>query len=137
MTGFKVAAAAFWLGVGIHGIDHLVRGLSASPVPVILAGGIQIVLVNVAVWLALTDRPEAPAWAVGVGFASAALFTLAHVLPTWWFLSDSYLDPASPGVTSFSWVTALAEIITALGFAVVGLQVMRERSSRNHLAKSY
>ena len=122
-----MAALAFWLGVGVHGVDHLLRGLTASPVPVIIAGLIQIVLVNIAVWFVLTDRPAAPTWALAVGFASAALFTLAHVLPTWWFLSDSYLDPASRGVTSFSWVTALAEIATALGFAVVGLQVMRER----------
>jgi hypothetical protein len=129
MTSFKVAALAFWLGVGIHGIDHLVvRGLFASPVPVIIVGVVQLIAVNIAVWLAITDRVQAPAWAVGTGLASAVLFTLAHVLPEWWFLSDSFLRPVSPGVTWFSWVTAAAEILTALGFAVVGLQVMRERA---------
>ena len=129
MTGFKVAAVAFGLGVGIHGIDHLIfRGITASPVPVIIAGTVQFVLVAIALWLALTDRVQAAVWAVGVGLASAVLFTLAHVVPKWWFLSDSFLKPASPGVTWFSWVTAAAEILTALGFAVVGLQVMRERS---------
>jgi len=129
VTVFKVAAVAFWLGVGIHGFDHLIlRGMDASPVPVVVVGVIQIVLVNIAVWLALTDHSSAPVWAVGVGLASAVLFTLAHVVPQWWFLSDSFLEPVSPGVTWFSWVTAAAEILTALGFAVVGLQVMRERA---------
>jgi len=129
VTVLKVAAVAFWLGVGIHGFDHLIlRGMDASPVPVVVVGVIQIVLVNIAVWLALTDHSSAPVWAVGIGFASAVLFTLAHVVPKWWFLSDSFLEPVSPGVTWFSWVTAAAEIVTALGFAVVGLQVMRERA---------
>lgn len=129
MTVFKVAAVAFWLGVGIHGFDHLIlRGMDASPVPVVVVGVIQIVLVNIAVWLALTDHYSAPIWAVGIGLASAVLFTLAHVVPKWWFLSDSFLEPVSPGVTWFSWVTAAAEILTAIGFAVVGLQVMRERA---------
>ena len=129
MNGLKVAAVAFGLGVGIHGFDHaILRGMDASPAPVVVAGTIQFVLVAVAVWLALTDRAQAAAWAVGVGLASAVLFTLAHVVPSWWFLSDSFLEPVSPGVTWFSWMTAVAEILTALGFAVVGLQVMRERS---------
>lgn len=129
MTGLKVAAVAFGLGVGVHLFDHVIlRGMDASPIPVIVVGTVQIVFVATALWLALTDRVQAAVWAVGVGLASAVLFTLAHVVPKWWFLSDSFLEPVSPGVTWFSWMTAAAEILTALGFAVVGLQVIRERS---------
>ena len=127
MNFLKVAAVAFWLGVGVHGIDHLIRGWDASPTPVWVAGFIQIVLVNVAVWLVLTGRPSGAAWAVAVGLVSAVLFTAAHVVPTWWFLSDSYVSPPHTNVTWFSWLSALAEIGTALVFAVAGERARRER----------
>jgi hypothetical protein len=125
MTVLKLSAVAFWLGVGVHGIDHLIRGWSATPTPVWVAGFIQLVLVNVAVWLVLTDRPSGAAWAVGVGLVSATLFTAAHMAPTWWFLSDSFISPPHVGVTWYSWISAAAEIGTALVFAAAGAVALR------------
>src|ERR1700733_12511354 len=73
-----VFAAAF----GVHGIDHLRRGMSASPPSIMVGGMIQGIFVVVAVVLVLRQHRWAPQSALIVGFGSAALFTYAHVLPT-------------------------------------------------------
>jgi hypothetical protein len=65
---------------------------------------------------------------MAVGFGSAALFVYAHILPT--FLpafQDSFVSGPRVNVTWFSWVTAVAEIGTALVFGYAGLR-SRDRS---------
>ncbi len=48
------AAIAFVIGFGIHGLDHLRRGMSASPPFIMVAGMVQGLFVAVAVVMALT-----------------------------------------------------------------------------------
>jgi len=44
-----------------------------------------------------------------VPFVSAAGFTAAHLLPTWGFFSDSFINaPPAAWVTSFSWVPVVS-----------------------------
>ena len=120
------AAIAFVIGFGIHGLDHLRRGMSASP-PFIMVGGIiQGLFVAVAVVMALTRHRRAPEAAIAVGFGSAALFTYAHLLPT--FLpgyQDSFISPPHINVTWFSWFSALTEIGTGIVFAIAGIRARR------------
>src|SRR5271170_889211 len=120
------AAIAFAIGFGIHGLDHLRRGMSASPPFVMVGGMIQGLFVLAAVVMALTRRHRAPEAAILVGFGSAVLFTYAHLLPT--FLpgyQDSFISPPHINVTWFSWLSAVTEIGTGVVFAIVGMRARR------------
>ncbi len=117
------AAIAFVVGFGIHGLDHLRRGMSASPPFIMVAGMIQGVFVAAAVIMALTRRRRAPEAAIAVGFGSAVGFTYAHLLPT--FLpgyQDSFISLPHTNVTWFSWFSALTEIGTGMVFAIAGIR---------------
>jgi len=86
-------------------------------------GGVFVVI---AVLLVLRHHRRAAEAAVAVGFGSAALFVYAHVLPT--FLpafQDSFVTGPRINVTWFSWLTAVAEIGTALMFGFAGLRTLR------------
>ena len=120
------AAIAFVIGFGIHGLDHLRRGMSASPPFIMVGGMIQGLFVVVAVVMALTRHRRAPEAAIAVGFGSAVVFTYAHLLPT--FLpgyQDSFISPPHINVTWFSWFSALTEIGTGIVFAIAGLRARR------------
>ena len=120
------AAIAFAIGFGIHGLDHLRRGMSASPPFIMVGGMIQGLFVAVAVVMALTRHRRAPEAAIAVGFGSAVVFTYAHLLPT--FLpgyQDSFISPPHINVTWFSWLSAVTEIGTGIVFAIAGIRARR------------
>jgi hypothetical protein len=119
-------AIAFAVGFGIHGLDHMRRGMSASPPFIMVGGMIQGLFVAAAVVMALTRHRRAPEAAIAVGFGSAAVFTYAHLLPT--FLpgyQDSFISPPHINVTWFSWFSALTEIGTGIVFAIAGIRACR------------
>ncbi|MGO9382042.1 MAG: hypothetical protein ACLP4W_08090 [Mycobacterium sp.] len=119
-----LAMIAFVAAFTVHGIDHLRRGMAASPPSIMIGGMIQGLFVLVALVLVLRQHPRASQAAILVGLGSAALFTYAHVLPT--FLpgyQDSFTSGPRINVTWFSWLTAVAEIGTGLILGYVGLQV--------------
>jgi hypothetical protein len=120
------AAIAFVIGFGIHGLDHLRRGMSASPPFIMVGGMIQGMFVAIAVIMALSRRRRAPEAAIAVGFGSAVVFSYAHLLPT--FLpgyQDSFISPPHINVTWFSWFSALTEVGTGIVFAIVGIRARR------------
>lgn len=120
------AAIAFAIGFGIHGLDHMRRGMSASPPFIMVGGMIQGLFVAAAVVMALTRHRRAPEAAIAIGFGSAVVFTYAHLLPT--FLpayQDSFISPPHINVTWFSWFSALTEIGTGIVFAIVGIWARR------------
>jgi hypothetical protein len=120
------AAILFAIGFGIHSLDHLRRGMAASPPFVMVGGMIQGLFVVAAVVLAFTQRRRAPEAAIAVGLASAVVFTYAHLLPT--FLpgyQDSFISGPRINVTWFSWFSAVTEIGTGIVFAIVGLRARR------------
>jgi hypothetical protein len=120
------AAILFAIGFGIHGLDHLRRGMSASPPFVMVGGMIQGVFVVAAVVMALTGRRRAPEAAIAVGLASAVVFTYAHLLPTFWpGYQDSFISGPRINVTWFSWFSAVAEIGTGIVFAIAGFRARR------------
>jgi hypothetical protein len=134
------AAIAFAIGFGIHGLDHMRRGMSASPPFIMVGGMIQGLFVAAAVVMALTRHRRAPEVAIAVGFGSAVVFTYAHLLPT--FLpgyQDSFISPPHINVTWFSWFSALTEIGTGVVFAIVGIRARRsaEAASRTALPPPY
>jgi hypothetical protein len=120
------AAILFAIGWGVHVLDHLRRGMSASPHAIMVGGMIQGLFVVAAVVMALSGRGRAPKAAIVVGFGSAILFTYAHLLPT--FLpgyQDSFVSGPRINVSWFSWMSALTEIGTGIVFAVAGLRARR------------
>jgi hypothetical protein len=120
------AAIAFAIGFGIHGLDHMRRGMSASPPFIMVGGMIQGLFVAVAVVMALIRHRRAPEAAIAVGFGSAVVFSYAHLLPT--FLpgyQDSFISLPHINVTWFSWFSALTEIGTGIVFAIAGVRGRR------------
>lgn len=118
-----VAMIAFVAAFGLHGVDHFRRGMTASPPVVMVGGTIQGIFVVVAFVLVLRQRRSAAGFASFVGFGSAALFTYAHVLPT--FLpgyQDSFSSGPRVNVTWFSWLTAAGEIGAGLALGYLGLR---------------
>ncbi|OBH15886.1 hypothetical protein A5694_07940 [Mycolicibacter sinensis] len=123
------AAVAFAIGFAVHGLDHLRRGMSASPPAVMVGGTVQGVFVVAAVAMVLRRHPLAPRLAAFVGFGSALLFTYAHLLPTFWpAFQDSFISLPHINVMWFSWFSAVAEIGT--GIVVGGAGIRAARGSR-------
>jgi hypothetical protein len=117
------AAIAFLIGFSVHGLDHVRRGMSASPPFIMAAGMAQGVMVVLAVSMVVMYRPRAPLAAIVVGFGSAVGFTYAHLLPTFFpGYQDSFISLPHTNVTWFSWFSALAEIGTAVVFGIVGVR---------------
>lgn len=124
----RYSAVAFIVAVAIHGGDHAYRGVEEQSPQVVSAGTIQALLGAAAVVLALLRHRWAPAAAIVIGFASAVLFSAAHLLPSWGVFSDSYLTPAAgAGVTLFSWITAVLEIGADLLFGWAGFNALHAR----------
>jgi hypothetical protein len=121
------AAVAFAIGFTIHGLDHLRRGMSASPPSIMIGGMVQAVLVVIAVAMVLRHHPRAPRAAAVVGFGSALVFTYAHLLPTLLpGYQDSFISPPHINVTWFAWLSALAEIGTGIVVGFAGTQAARD-----------
>ena len=123
------AAVLFAVGWGVHVGDHLRRGMAASPHAIMVGGMVQGLFVMVAILMAVTGRRRAPEAAIAVGFASAILFTYAHLLPSYFpAYQDSFVSGPRINVTWFSWVSAAAEIGTGIVFAIAGIRARRHRS---------
>jgi hypothetical protein len=123
-----VAMIAFAAAFLLHGIDHLRRGMTASPPSIMVGGMVQGLFVVVAVVLVLSHHRWGARAAVLVGFGSAALFTYAHLLPTFLpSLQDSFTSGPRINVTCFSWLTAAGEIGTGLILGYVGLRARQDR----------
>lgn len=124
------AAIAFVIGFGIHGLDHLRRGMSASPTFIMVGGSVQALFVAAAVIMVFAHRARAPLAAILVGFGSALVFTYAHLLPT--FVpgyQDSFISLPHINVTWFSWFSALTEIGTGIIVGLAGIRATNRRSS--------
>lgn len=117
-----VAVMVFAAAFGLHGIDHLRRGMAASPPSIMVGGMIQGIFVVVAVVLILRHHRWASWAAIVVGFGSAVVFVYAHLLPTSLpSFQDSFVSGPRINVTWLSWLTAVAEIGTGLVLGYVGL----------------
>jgi hypothetical protein len=131
LTARRSLAAAvivFVAAFGLHGIDHLRRGMAASPPPIMVGGMVQGFFVVIAVVLVLRHQRWASESAMVVGFGSALVFVYAHLLPT--FLpgyQDSFTSGPRINVTWFSWLTAVAEIGTGLVLGYVGWQARQSQ----------
>lgn len=124
------SALGYAIGMVVHGVDHAIRGVTGDDAQAAWPGTVQVVaaILTLAVSagaLALVFRGHrlAPVAAVLIGFGSATVFVLVHLLPRWIALSDSFVAAqAGARVTTYSWATAALEIATALVFGVAGVR---------------
>lgn len=125
------AMIAFTVALAGHGIDHQLRGMTASPPAVMVGGTIQGAFVVTALVLVLRHHRWAPVAAILVGFGSAALFSYAHVLPNFLpALQDSYTTGPRVNVTWFSWLTAVGEIGCGLVLGCIGMRARPSHQTR-------
>jgi len=125
-SGLLRAAVAFAIAFSLHTFDHLRRGTALLTTLLQWAGNVSSVISVVTIVAVLTNRRWAPALATIAGFALAAGFAAAHLLPTWSDLSDSFPDQH---VAVFSWIAATAEISTAAVLGITGLSAWRRNLS--------
>ena len=133
-TGLSLRTAAVMLAgaVLVHGLDHLRRGMTVSPLPVMIIGTVQAVVVFTTVFLVFRGVQWAPHAAMVVGFGSALLFIFGHMLPGFSpDFSDSFVSEPNTHVNWFSWVTAVLEIGAGIAFGVVGARELRAAEGRN------
>ena len=124
----RATAVTYGVAFVVHLADHLRRGVGASPRVVVVLGGLAGVFQVLAIGAALTRHAKAPLLAVAVGLPDAVGIFTAHLLPHWSGPSDSFPSHA-PGVTAFSWATAIAELVAALAFAYAGWLLLRQGPS--------
>jgi hypothetical protein len=122
----RVAATVFAVALLVHGTDHLRRGMDVLTPEVFWLGNVQLVVSLITLVLVFRDHRWAPAFAVGIGFASAIGFSAAHLLPHWSAFSDAFTGGHhAPGVTAFSWFAACFEIGAGLALGITGLRALR------------
>ncbi len=123
ISSLRGAAWLFIASWGVHTLDHLRRGLTASPETVTWSGTMVALLACVAVTLVITRHAFAPVLSVAV-FPSVALGVAAtHLLPEWGPLSDPILFDSSSDVWSIPAVGL--EIMAAAWLGVVALRIVR------------
>ncbi len=123
-----VVTVVFAVALVVHAADHFRRGMDVLAWPVFWAGNLQMVLAVITIVLVFRRHRLAPVFAVVVGFVSAIGFVLAHLLPHWSSLSDSFTGAhVAPHVTGFSWFAALFEIAADLALGFVGVVVLLRR----------
>jgi hypothetical protein len=130
-------AVVFLAAVVVHGADHARRGVDVVTAQVTWAGTIQFLLAVTAVVLVFRGHPWAPTVAAAIGFASAAGFIAAHLLPYWGSFSDPFTGSAvAPEVSTLSWLTALFEIGADIAFGWAGVRALATYGRRNSVART-
>jgi hypothetical protein len=110
----------------IHALDHLRQGRTLSPQ--IYVGGTTVLLGSIfVVVLVLRRHPVAPLAATAFGAAAALGVFAAHIMPNWYYLSDSYVPLH---LDLLSWIIAIAVIADAAALALVGTSMLRSRAPR-------
>lgn len=111
-----------WL---VHTGDHLRRGSSSVTVEVLVIGYTAAVFQVAAVALVFGRHRLSPLIAAMVGIPDGLGIAAVHLLPKWSVFSDAFPGAHGTGVTGFSWVAAVLEIIGALSFGAAGLYALR------------
>jgi hypothetical protein len=124
----RLCALFYALGLALHTVDHVRRGLDVITPQVLWAGNVSTAVGIVVVVLVIVGNRHAPLLAAITGFPIAVGVAMVHLVPAWSSLSDSFEGARSTGVTALSWTVVLLEIAGALAMGIVGLRdVVRER----------
>jgi hypothetical protein len=121
----RYAAAFYGLAWAVHTGDHVRRGMSVVTTQVATLGMVAAVLQLVVVAAVFLRWRWAPIAAIVVGFPDAVGIAAVHLLPHWSSFSDAFPGAHGTGVTAFSWVAAIVEIVAALTFGLAGVYAVR------------
>ncbi|MEA2646811.1 MAG: hypothetical protein QOE92_1894 [Chloroflexota bacterium] len=105
----------------LHFIDHLRQGRILTP-QVYVAGTAGLVGSVLVLALVLRRHPVAPLAATVFGALAGLGVFAAHIMPNWYYLSDSYLPLQ---LDLFSWIVAVSVIVDAAALALVGASMLR------------
>jgi hypothetical protein len=130
----RIGAGFFVLGYLAHFADHLARGLSLTPIAVLVAGSVGAIPGVLSVVLVLRRDPVAPLLACVTGALFAVGFLAVHLPPKWGPLSE----PFRSGVTFFDWLSLVlgAGGGLALAFAAVYAMRLAERAKTTTFASA-
>ena len=127
-TRFLRYAALFYaLGLALHTVDHLRRGLDVLTPEVQWAGNLSTAVGITAVLLVLMGHRWGPLVAVLTGIPVAIGVAAVHLLPHWSAFSDAFPGANNTGVTALSYTVVLIEIVGALAMGIAGLAVIVSR----------
>jgi predicted Na+-dependent transporter len=113
----RTAALLYGAAIAIHVVDHLRRGVSASPRSVLVAGAVSFVFQALAIAAVLARHRLAAVLALAVALPDAIGVVLVHLVPGG---TDALVGAhAAPGATAFSVVTAALEVATGLALTWV------------------
>jgi hypothetical protein len=115
-----------------HTADHVRRGAEVVTTEVRVGGLLTTLAGIVAVALIFRRHRRAPAVAALVGLSVAVLVTRTHLLPAG---ADAFPGSTGVGVTAFSWVAVLIEMVGLLSMGLFGLLALRQQRHAEH-AKS-
>lgn len=129
----RYAAWGYAIGMVVHGGDHAFRGLTGDHQHAMVPGSVQfvmgtltLVISALTVVLVSSGHRYASVAATGIGFGSAAVFLLIHMLPGWGPFNDSFMSaPSGSRVTAFSWVTAVVGISASVALGLAGVRARR------------
>jgi hypothetical protein len=123
----KYAALLYALGLALHAVDHLRRGLDVLTPEVQWAGNLSTLLGIAAVVLVLMGHRWAPMVAVVTGIPVALGVAAVHLIPHWSAFSDAFPGAQHTGVTALSYSVVLIEIGGALAMGAAGLALVLNR----------
>jgi len=120
----RSAAIIYAAGLAIHSADHIRRGPDVLTSGVKVAGAVTTILGVVAVILVLNRHRRAPLVAALVGFQAALGIGWVHLLPHATSFRDTFPGARGTGVTAFSWVAVIVEIVGALLLGIAAVEVL-------------
>lgn len=121
----RYTAVLYGVAWVVHTGDHLRRGFGAVTTEVTVLGTGAAVLQVLAIALVFAGHRLAPLAALAVGLPDGIGIAAVHLLPHWSAFSDPFPGSHGTGVTAFSWLAAILEVVGALAFAAAGGYVLR------------
>jgi hypothetical protein len=116
----RIFAVGYLVLDSIHALDHIRQGRSLSPQ--IYAGGtLALIGSAIVIVLVLRRHPVAPLAAMAFGTAASLGVFAAHIMPNFYYLSDSY-QPLR--LDALSWAIAVAVILDAAALAIAGASLV-------------
>ena len=129
MRYLRFAALFYALGLGLHTVDHVRRGLDVLTPEVQWAGHLSTAIGIATVVLVLIGSRFGPLAAAITGIPVGVGVAAAHLLPHWSAFSDAFPGSHGTGVTAMSWTVVLIEIAGAIAMGVIGLRIVLARSA--------
>lgn len=116
----KACALTYIAADGIHILDHMRQGRTLSA-QVYAAGTFGIVAALIVLALVLREDRLARLAAAAFGTIDAVAVFAVHFVPTWFFLSDSYVPLHLDGL---SWISAALVVVAALALGGAGAAML-------------